>query len=54
MNIFLSDIKLPGESEFAKKFNIMSDLWARYKETDKDEDYQEWFQYKFNLEIGAI
>lgn len=52
--IWLSDIKLNGDSEFCNKFNKMHDLWQRYKETQDMYDYNKWFDYKLSLEMGMV
>lgn len=56
MQAFISDIKIQSKSEFATKFNHVSDLWQIYKEakTEKEqrEAFDNWFNAKLALEQG--
>jgi hypothetical protein len=55
--IFISEIKLSGDSDFAKRFNSCSDSWVRandetLSEEEREEAYQDWFHKKQCLELG--
>jgi hypothetical protein len=54
MEALLQQIRLEGDTEFAQKFNIMNDLWQKYEETGLDEDFNNFWDYKFRLETGML
>lgn len=53
-SVVLSEVKLDCDSDFCNKFNRMSELWSRYKETNEQEDFDAWFDYKFKFETGML
>lgn len=46
------EIKLTREDEFSQKFNRVSDLYKKAMESDLEEDWNEFFKEKYNLELG--
>lgn len=52
MELNIHEIKLPGDDEFSKKFNRVSDLHAKYLETQSDSDWEIYCQAKYELEQG--
>ena len=50
--IYVHEIKLPGESEFAGKFNHVSTLFQKWQETQSDEDWKNFIEAKQRLELG--
>jgi hypothetical protein len=50
--IFIHEIKLPGEDEFAKRFNRVGELFSIAMEQDTEEAWKEYSQAKYCLEQG--
>jgi hypothetical protein len=57
MHLFIHEIKVGGESEFATKFNRVSDLFSKafdetLPEEERDEYWKEYCREKLALELG--
>ena len=46
------DIKLTGKDQFAKDWNKISDLFQIWKETDTQDDFDNYLNAKVRLEQG--
>ncbi len=57
VEIFLSQVKISGDSDFIRKFNNLSDLFAKFHELPegeaKDHAFNEWYDAKWRLETGG-
>ena len=53
MEIYSSDLKLEGQSDFAKDWNKVSELFQKWKATDSKEDWDNYFNAKCRLEQGV-
>lgn len=54
MEVFISEIKLPGKDEFSKKFNHVSDLFRVWVENETDENWQAYFYAKVRFRNGLL
>lgn len=57
MEAFIHDIKLPGDDEFSRRFNYVSDLWEKFRAAEPESEEQTlafdaWFDAKYCLEQG--
>lgn len=52
MEVFSFEIKLYGDSEFAKRFSAASAWFARWKRLGTDEAFNDWVNAKYALEQG--
>lgn len=52
MEKFIHEIKLTEESEFSKRFNIVSDYFDKWQEEPTDENWNNFFTAKYALEQG--
>ena len=56
MEKFLHEIKLPEKDEFSRKFNIISDLFQKWKSlpegSEKERYWDMYFESKLALEQG--
>lgn len=50
--IYVHEIVFQEKTEFTKKFNRVSELFKKWQETGKEEDFQIFFEEKFKLEQG--
>lgn len=55
--IHIHQITLPSNDEFSKRFNYVSELFAKYQdeslsEEEKDKAFEAYFHAKFALEMG--
>ncbi len=52
MEIYSTDLKLPGDSQFVTDYNKVSDLFQKWKETNSMDDWNNYFDAKYRLEQG--
>ncbi|MDB5144236.1 MAG: hypothetical protein JWQ66_2949 [Mucilaginibacter sp.] len=52
MEVFIHQIKLTGKTEFAEKFNDISDLYQTWEKYQTAENWQAYFDAKLALEMG--
>jgi hypothetical protein len=50
--IYVHEIVFQEKTEFTEKFNRVSELFKKWQETGKEEDFQIFFEEKFKLEQG--
>lgn len=52
MEIYSSDVKLTGDSQFIKDWNTVAELFQKWKENDSEENWNHYFEAKYRLEQG--
>lgn len=52
MKVFIHEIKLNGDNDFAKRFNSVSDAFSRAMKEDTKEAWDDYSSMKYCLEQG--